>query len=288
MPELPEVETIRRDLQKNITGCRIESVNLHTPEVLINNDQIRLDGYRIDSIGRRGKYLLVRLAGSEDAGAQPVWMIVHLRMTGRLYLQDSGVTGAKHVHVSFRLRGPDGLTADKQLVFQDTRRFGRIWVLPADSLGNPLDLPGGLRTLGPEPLDENFTAEVLGRQLGKRPHTPIKGALLDQKVLAGLGNIYADEALFLSGITPSRMTGSLKSAEISRLTASIRKVLEQAVSCQGTTLRDYVDGWNRKGRFQECLQVYGRGGSPCLTCGSEISKQKLAGRTTCWCPTCQS
>ena len=173
------------------------------------------------------------------------------------------------------------------LDFHDTRRFGRIWLLRLDSKGRLQNAPGGFYLLGPEPLSDHFSARQLAKQLARRKKTPVKAALLDQTVLAGLGNIYVDESLFVARLHPARLTGTLDEQAIKRLHRSIRKILRYAISCQGTSLRDYVDGWNQKGRFQECLMVYGRSGQPCRKCGSIIKKTRLAGRTTSFCPNCQ-
>lgn len=287
MPELPEVETIRQDLSREITGCYIDKVISYTPGVLINEHDISISGQQITDIQRRGKYLLIKLSGGKSDRKDIFWMVVHLRMTGRLYIQNTDSLHGKHIHVCFSLSCPERKKSGKTLVFQDTRRFGRIWLLISDREGQPTGATEGLQQLGPEPLDQNFDGHQLADQLKKRPRTSIKGALLDQRVLAGLGNIYADEALFAAGINPARPAESLNAQEIDKLADSIRRILSYAVSCQGTTLRDYVDGWNRKGKFQNRLQVYGRAGSPCLICSSEIKKMKLAGRTTSWCPVCQ-
>ncbi len=277
MPELPEVETVRRSLLPSVVGCLIAHTEILTPGVLINAG-LPLTGWLIDGIDRRGKYLIFALSGNERMAR----LIVHLRMTGRLLLQEEDRLPEKHTHVRFRLEPTEGGGQTIWLVFHDPRRFGRIWLIEdADAMQ-----PQGLCLLGPEPLGEHFDVKHLAEVLARRKSS-LKAVLLDQKLIAGLGNIYADEVLFASELNPARVASSLSPIEIDMLTTAIRAVLSRAIDCCGTTLRDYADGWNRKGTFQDCLMVYGRGGQPCRNCGATILKAKMAGRGTCWCPACQ-
>ena len=170
-------------------------------------------------------------------------------------------------------------------MFQDTSRFGRIWLEPA---GPAETSPKSLDKLGPEPFAHEINAQVLARQLKRHPRLALKAALLDQSVLAGIGNIYADEILFAAKLAPQRPAGSLTEAELERLSEVIPLIINRAIELCGTTLRDYVDGWNQSGSFQDFLMAYGRAGQDCKVCGQIMQKTKLAGRTTSWCPTCQS
>lgn len=278
MPELPEVETVRRSLLPVVCGRIISLAEILTPGVLLGG-RTPLTGWRIEQISRRGKYLVFDLT----AGQKTARLIVHLRMTGRLLLQTTDQLPVKHTHIRLRLDPESGQPGDPiWLIYNDPRRFGRLWLL-ADEAAAP---PAGFLKLGPEPLDPGFNASSLAEQFLRR-RSSLKAVLLDQTVIAGLGNIYADEVLFASGLHPARSASSLKAIEIERLSEAIVQVLTHAIDCQGTTLRDYVDGWNRKGTFQDCLMVYGRAGQPCRQCGTIISQTRLAGRSTCWCPVCQ-
>lgn len=274
MPELPEVETVRRSLLPLLTGWTITAVSSLTLGVLSIDPSLTLTGLTIKTIRRRGKYLLFDLI----PGA--VCMVVHLRMTGQFHYLDQPPILQKHDHVLLALERAGSLA---WLVYHDTRRFGRIQVLPAGEIGRL----SGLAVLGPEPLVDSFNGDLLARRLARRQKTSLKAALLDQTVLAGLGNIYADESLFAAGISPLRRAGSLSPAEADRLADIIRRVLTAAIGCRGTSIRDYVDGLNVRGHFQYQLQVYGRGGQPCLRCGTPLVRRTIAGRTTCSCPVCQ-
>ena len=279
MPELPEVETIRRSLLPIILQRTIGAVVVDTPAVLLaETGTIR--GRRITAVRRRGKYLLFFL---EKPGADPLWLLIHLRMTGRLTVQPEAEPVKKHTHVRIELLPPAG-GEPVFLIFQDTRRFGRLWLAPAIS---PDSWPDCLNDLGPEPLEPPLTDDRLSGQLERHPALSLKAALLNQSVIAGIGNIYADEILFAAGLAPERSVAALTPEERGRLNQAIPAVLSRAIELCGTTLRDYVDGWSRAGRFQACLMVYGRSGLPCRVCGRVIRKKKLAGRTTSWCPFCQ-
>jgi formamidopyrimidine-DNA glycosylase len=280
MPELPEVETIRRSLLPTVTGRIVGQVVIDTPAVFALPDPGLVQGLCVATIRRRGKYLLFYLTGQ---GADPVWLIVHLRMTGRLTLQPEASPVKKHTHVRIELVSA-GAAEPVWLIFQDTRRFGRLWLQQSPS---PDTWPDCLAGLGPEPLDPPVTAGSLTIQLARHRGLSLKAALLDQSVIAGIGNIYADEILFAAGLPPDLCVASLTMPNLERLAEAIPAVLTRAIELCGTTLRDYVDGWSQKGRFQACLMVYGRAGLPCRVCSHEIHKKKLAGRTTCWCPVCQ-
>jgi len=281
MPELPEVESIRLSLLPRVTGRTIGTVLADTPGVLVDTDSSSLSGLTISGIRRRGKYLVFDLGQSGD-GPVTAFLMVHLRMTGRLTLQPQSQPVRPHTHV--RLELLSGCLEPVWLIFQDTRRFGRIWLIPAP---DGAQWPGHLARLGPEPLDPAFNAQVLKQQMARHARLSVKAALLDQTIIAGLGNIYADESLFRAGLYPARKVAGLQINEYTRLAHAITQVLAEAIACCGTTLRDYVDGWSREGQFQNFLNVYGQAGKPCRRCTSLISKGKLAGRTTSWCPVCQ-
>jgi len=280
MPELPEVETVRLSLEPLILGARIGAINELTPGVLINLAGVETQAvdWRITALRRRGKYLLIDLVDD-------LLLVAHLRMTGQFIFQDPPSSFQKHDHISILLeKNQDSLPNGKfQLVFHDTRRFGRIWLLKTDQLPQLAGLAG----LGPEPLDHDLTGKQLRDRLKRRARTSLKAALLDQTVIAGLGNIYVDETLFLARISPNRAAGSISLTEIERLLGCMREVLTRAVHARGTSVKDYVDALNVRGSFQYQLQVYGRGGQPCTNCGAPLNKIVLAGRTTVYCPHCQ-
>ncbi len=273
MPELPEVETIRRTLEKKILYRPVRGVEVLYPKVLRNCSEEQLErallGRSFIELDRRGKYLLCSL----DSGQQ---LVIHLRMTGRLTAVPTDAAVEKHT--SFRFHLQDGL--DLRLV--DQRKFATVDLV--DCLGG--GAVKALEILGKEPLDEDFTPEYLAEQLADR-RAAVKSVLLDQRRVAGLGNIYADESLHRAGIFPGKIAGKLTQEEIKRLHESIQQVIREGITHRGTTFRDYVDGEGRRGGFQDLLRVYGREGEPCTTCGEPIARIKLAGRSSCFCPRCQ-
>lgn len=272
MPELPEVENIRLTLARNIVGQEIKEFEILWPDIFINetdsDPNILLIGKKVESIGRRGKYLLINIEGGAT-------LILHFRMTGKLIYYPEAHEPDKHTHAVFRLE-------NGQLHHSDIRKFGRIQLIET---GFQEQVPA-IAKLGPEPLDDCFTIELFGQKLsGKKSN--IKAALLDQVIIAGIGNIYADEALFRAGIRPDRKTKSLKVSEVILLYDAIQKVLKEGIKAGGTSFRDYRDGDGNKGVFQENLYVYGRAGQTCKKCGSVLEKEKIAGRTSVYCPECQ-
>lgn len=277
MPELPEVETIRRSLLPLIQGREIINIEILHPDVLINHDQRPLHGWEITGLRRRGKYLLIDLVQASDP-AEGALLMVHLRMTGKLLYRTEEIEPTKHTHLRFSLKGENIAWLD----FEDVRRFGRVWLLPAfGELENP-----GLASLGPEPLSAEWSLESFWDILQRR-RTSIKAVLLDQTVVAGIGNIYCDEALFRAGISPDRPSNSLNEEETARLQEAVRYVIKEGIGHRGTSFRDYVDGLGGKGYFQQHLQVYRRNGQKCTVCGETIVKRKIAGRGTHICPQCQ-
>ena len=271
MPELPEVETIRLSLQPKLIDTTISGGELLLPKMLQNWLPAEfwdlIIGRKIKSLKRRGKYLLFHLSGGLVLG-------IHLRMTGQLIVEPN--SAPLHKATYFRLK----LTNDTELRFRDQRKFGRIMLFPADSP------PDSILKIGPEPLKPDFTVTVLKRQLSRRK-TAIKKVLLDQEVLAGLGNIYTDEALFIAGIHPVRPANSLTDPELIFLHTAIIQVLQEGIEHRGTTKRDYCDGEGKPGSYQEKLRVYGRKGLPCVNCQAPIVKMILGGRGTHFCPLCQ-
>jgi formamidopyrimidine-DNA glycosylase len=274
MPELPEVETIRARLAPRLEGRRLERVEIVDPRLTRPEppDAIAaaLEGERIAALSRRGKYLVFAFESGRH-------LLVHLRMTGNVeHPAHGGLAGDPYRRAVVRL--DDG----SDVAYRDVRRFG-TWALlePGE-----LDDYFAARRLGDEPLERGFTTRALTRSLAGR-RAPIKAALLDQRAAAGIGNIYADEALWRARIHPLRRAGSLHTDEIARLRKAIRAALEMGIARQGATLRDYRDPEGRRGRMQDAFKVYGRAGEPCVRCGTPIEKTRAGGRGTWYCPHCQ-
>jgi len=272
MPELPEVETIRISLSSCLPGRQIQAVEVWREGVLLSRPE-RLEGLTILDLERRGKYLQINLSDRSR-------LLVHLRMTGRLFYCDACPEPEKHTHVQMRLL-PEGC-----LTYVDSRRFGRLQQFgPNEPLTGSAF--GGMEKLGPEPLGVSLTTDHLLKESGRHARMPIKSLLLNQEAIAGLGNIYADETLHLAGIHPQKPAGTLSAQQAEELCDAIRNVIGKAIDSRGTTLRDYVDGHRIPGTFQYELQVYGRKGQLCRRCGGQIIACVLSGRTTCFCPDCQ-
>jgi formamidopyrimidine-DNA glycosylase len=267
MPELPEVETIRRQLAPRLEGRRLATVRVLDSRLTRPLDPhevaAELQGERVASVERRGKYLVVRLEG----GAA---LLVHLRMTGSF-----GFEPVTHERALVELE--DG----SRLAYRDVRRFGTWLVVAADELEPYLDAKNG-----PEPLGARFTAGWLAERLARR-RAPLKTVLLDQRVVAGLGNIYADEALWRAELSPLRPASSLTLDEVRRLHRAIRAALRTGIDRQGSTLRDYATPDGSAGGMQREFRVYGRGGEPCPRCRQPIAKTRVGGRGTWYCPRCQ-
>lgn len=276
MPELPEVETVRRGLnattlQQKIVGGDVlleRTIAAPTPTEFFE----LLQGRAIAQWHRRGKYLLGELA--DGAG----WLGVHLRMTGQLFW----TTPAEPVQTHCRVRL--FMAADRELRFIDQRTFGQMWAVPPGVA--PEQVIIGLQKLGPEPLSEDFTPDYLKTQLRRRMR-PIKNALLDQAIVAGIGNIYADEALFLSGIRPQKLCSRLRGKQFQRLHTAIQDVLTEAIAARGTTFDSFRDVEGINGRYGQRAWVYDREGEPCRRCGTPIQRLKLAGRSAHFCKHCQ-
>ncbi|MFN8051731.1 MAG: bifunctional DNA-formamidopyrimidine glycosylase/DNA-(apurinic or apyrimidinic site) lyase [Acidimicrobiales bacterium] len=266
MPELPEVDTIRRQLVGGLVGRQVVAAWAH-PSAKFSDAPTAL-GAGIESLTRRGKYLIAGLDDDRE-------LIVHLGMTGSLRIVD-GVDEPTDAYV----RAWWDLSDGTRLVFRDVRRFGRIAVVPA---GDHRSLPT-LAALGPEPFDDAFTGDHLWRAV-RASDRHLKTQLLSQRPVAGLGNIYADEALWAAGIHPADR--SITRARAATLVGTIRDALRSGLDHGGTTLRDYVDADGEAGGNQHHLHCYGRGGEPCERCATPLRRAVLDARTTTWCPACQ-
>jgi len=274
MPELPEVETIRRGLQATLVGDQIESVQVlrsqsvahPRPRVLAQN----LPGHKFLAIARRGKYLIMSL--TKDAA-----LIVHLRMSGRLLLVPGNSVGGKFLRVRLKL------TSGRELHFEDMRVFGRIWFKTENELLT--DVVPALDLLGVEPLTQ-LTGPGLFKLFRNRSQA-VKSAIMDQQLLAGIGNIYADESLFHARIHPQLPAKRVTRAQSERLVAEICRVLNRAIALGGTSLRDYTDSQGVNGNYQHAASVYGRTGQPCQVCGRDIKRVRIGGRSSHFCANCQ-
>ena len=273
MPELPEVETIRQKLEPHLVGRRFDRVEIHDPRLVRPFDPVavaaELEGERVSALERRGKYLIVWFESGRA-------LLIHLRMTGSLRHASNGtLAGDPHRRAVVKL--DDG----SDVAYRDVRRFGTWQLLEAGELEPYLE-----ERLGVEPLGRAFTARRLAQRLEGR-RAPIKAALLDQRTVAGLGNIYVDEALWRAQVHPLRPAGTLELDELTRLTRSIKDALKAGVKRQGASLRDYSTPDGERGRMQDRFRVYGRDGDPCRRCRTPIDKIRTAGRGTWYCPNCQ-
>ena len=280
MPELPEVETVRRGLERQTQGFEISRVEVHRARAIaspVNPTAFAsaLCGCRVGAWSRRGKYLMSQLSrGGEDAGS---WG-VHLRMTGQFLWLETPKPACSHTRVQLFD------ASNQELRFVDTRSFGQMWWVPP---GEPLDsVITGLGRLGPEPFSPAFSAAYLADRL-RGSKRPIKNALLDQALVAGVGNIYADESLFAAGIRPATASGSLGVSQLERLRQALVEVLETSIGAGGTTFSDFRDLTGNNGKYGGVAWVYRRGGEPCRHCQTPIQREKLGGRSSHWCPSCQ-
>lgn len=267
MPELPEVETIRATIEPRVVGRRVLGVRVGERRLrrpIAPDFEQRLLGRRIEAVRRRAKYLLL------DVGDGLRW-VVHLGMSGRFCVGEPP-TGMTHVHVVADLEG------GVRLWFRDPRRFGMM-ILSVDD--------ADLGTLGVEPLSEAFDDEFLWRETRRHRRLSVKTLLMDARVVVGVGNIYANEALFDAGIRPTRRCGRLSRADVGRLVAAVRAVLDRAIANRGTSLLDYRDADGNQGDFQRSLRVYERDGESCRRCGRTIRRCVIAARGTFYCPDCQ-
>jgi formamidopyrimidine-DNA glycosylase len=302
MPELPEVETIARDLRPHLVGRTIVRCELSFPSIVRHPEpEAFIDsvaGMRIESVGRRGKYILIGLVNE-------LLLVVHLGMTGQLRLVNANSPLEKHTHAVFALDGgasvgPSGAPRhlpmngeepaghhringeERQLRYRDPRRFGRLLLGTQDELLLSKKMP----RLGPEPIDPDFAADELYQRLRRR-RTALKAVLLDQTAIAGVGNIYADESLHRARLRPDRIAATVSRKSAQRLHESLRESLAAAILNRGSSVDTYRDAWGEVGGQQEKLLVYGRAGEPCFTCGRPLSVIRIAGRTTVFCRRCQ-
>jgi formamidopyrimidine-DNA glycosylase len=278
MPELPEVETIRRDLHRKVKDKEIKFVTVNTPKIVkeppISEFCTQIEGKVFKNINRRGKYLVIEL----DSGKK---LVIHLGMTGLLiypFNEDSKkIINVKHNHLVFTFI--DGT----KLIFNDVRKFGKIYLV------SNLNKIKGMAKLGLDPLDDCFKEEIFVQILNKKKKSKIKSFLMNQEFITGLGNIYVNEVLYRANIHPLRKISSLHKEEIGNLYQQIKLVLNKAIKSGGSTVADeaYLNTDGEKGKFAEKLQVYARKGEPCLKCGHSIDVVRIEGRSSFICPQCQ-
>jgi len=270
MPELPEVETIVRQLNAALKGKKIKSAKVSLSRLVkcpVKKFRKAVEGAVVKRIGRRAKMIIVGLSNGCS-------LVIHLKMTGQLI---AGGTPGKHTHIIYEFAGGG------RLIHNDLRRFGFVKVMPTAELDNFF----AQEKFGPEPLEKSFTPRLFAGMLAGKKGKKIKPLLMDQKFISGVGNIYGDEILFFAGVLPERKAGSLSSEEIKKIYAGIKKILSLAVKKRGSSTDDYLDARGKKGDFVKFLKVYGREGEPCKKCGAEIRRLKIGGRSAHFCPRCQ-
>ena len=270
MPELPEVETTRRGIEPLVVGVRVAAVVVRRGDLRqpVSKNLATIEGRRVTAVRRRAKYLLLDL---DDGNT----LLIHLGMSGSLRVVATAQPWKPHDHLAITL------ASGNQLRFHDPRRFGLVLLLSGDPLAHPL-----LASLGPEPLEDGFTPARLAAACAART-AAIKLVIMDAKVVVGVGNIYASEALFRAGIRPQTPAKRLTKARLARLVAAIRAVLTDSLAAGGTTLRDFLHSGGEPGYFKQRLFVYGRKAEPCRVCGTAIRHAVLGQRATYWCPQCQ-
>lgn len=270
MPELPEVETTRRGIEPHVRGKTVTEVIVrrHDLRQPVSKDLPVIEGRKITSVGRRSKYLLLGIADGST-------LLIHLGMSGSLRVISPGDAWKTHDHVGITLSN------GKQMRFHDPRRFGLVLRLTGDPAEHAL-----LNHLGPEPLEDGFTVEHLQAACAKRS-AAIKVVIMDAKVVVGVGNIYASEALFRAGILPKTAANRVSRPRLAKLVAAIREVLTDAIREGGTTLRDFLNSDGEPGYFRQRLFVYERKGEPCRVCSTPVRHAVLGQRSTYWCPKCQ-
>ena len=286
MPELPEVETVRKGLEQKASDFHISEVEvLKERTIASKGGSIRfislMKGLKVNSWGRRGKYLIASLSkanSTKNSFSICGWWVIHLRMTGQFQFHTKHSIPCTHTRV--RMWNKEG----EELRFIDIRNFGQMWFIEGNN--SPENCITGLQKLGPEPFSKDFNYSYLKSQL-KGKKRSIKSSLLDQTLIAGIGNIYADESLFLAGILPTREAGKIKSNELKKLCNSIVKTLKTSIGEGGTTFSDFRDLEGINGNYGGQALVYRRANEPCKTCGTKIQRMKVSGRSTHWCPDCQ-
>lgn len=282
MPELPEVETVRLGLESRTQGMTISKVAVLRQRTIASPQEpalfeLALGGCVIEAWQRRGKYLIAKLGHGD--GSQAGHWGVHLRMTGQFLWIEEPTPVCAHTRVRFW--NPAG----QELRFIDTRSFGQMWWVPPHT--PPETVITGLTRLGPEPFDPQMTADYLQKRL-QGSKRAIKNALLDQSLIAGVGNIYADESLFAAGIRPDTASGCLSLGRLARLQQCLVEVLRASIGAGGTTFSDFRDLKGLNGNYGSQAWVYRRSGQPCRRCGNPIQRQRLGGRSSHWCPCCQT
>jgi formamidopyrimidine-DNA glycosylase len=281
LPELPEVETVRRGLEPVLVGHGIARADVRRPDLrwpFPDRLAERLQGARVETLGRRSKYLLAALDSGET-------LIVHLGMSGRILVSGAQVGAFHHPHPAPEKHDHLVLDLDggARVTLNDARRFGAVDLWPSASVEEHRLLAG----LGPEPLGNRFDGGRLAERMAKRV-TPVKAVLLDQRVVAGLGNIYVCEALWRARVSPLRLARDVTAAEAEAIVAAVRAVLLDALEAGGSSLRDYRRADGELGYFQHSFAVYGREGEPCRRCGAAITRAVQAGRSSFFCPGCQA
>lgn len=287
MPELPEVETVRRGLQSLIVGRTVKSITHDTAKGFPNaaaDVEAFLIGAKITEVRRRAKVLLIDLSTNYT-------LVIHLKMTGQMvFVAKAARFGAGHPNESLIGSLPDRSTRvvftfddDSHLYFNDQRKFGWVRLMPTPEVPN-IDF---MKKVGPEPLEAEFSADEFAERFKRRAKTSIKAALLDQTVIAGVGNIYADESLWGARIHPKRLVGSITTQEFTRLYTELRSVMNMAIEKGGSTDKNYVNAEGKRGSYLTFARVFRREGKPCPRCGTTIIKTKVAGRGTHICPHCQ-
>jgi formamidopyrimidine-DNA glycosylase len=291
VPELPEVETVRLGLQRQTRDFLIGKVEVLRDRAIAEPPdpalfRLALEGCTIGQWSRRGKYLLAEL-GDPDGQRAGIWG-VHLRMTGQFLWIDApegGGSGPEDSDPGRHTRVRIWERSGAELRFIDTRSFAQMWFVPA---GRAVEsVISGLAKLGPEPFDPGFSATYLQERLRGSQRT-IKSALLDQSLVAGIGNIYADESLFAAGILPQTASGRLGGRRLERLRGAVVEILQTSIGAGGTTFSDFRDLTGTNGNYGGQAWVYRRGGMPCRRCGTTLMRERLAGRSTHWCPSCQT
>lgn len=274
MPELPEIETIKRQLSKKLQGKKITDIEIRFQKILkgitAKNFKKVVKEAKIKNIGRRAKLVLITLSTSNT-------LIIHLKLTGRLLFVSKKTEPTKHTRIIFYL------SSGGKLFFEDIRKFGFIKAVPTEDL----ELFFQKERFGPEPLEKGFSLKIFKELLIKKSRSKIKPLLMEQKFIAGVGNIYSSEACFCAGILPTRIAGSLKDEEIKKLYNCLRKILRAAIKTKGSSVDAYRDVSGQKGKYEPFLKVYGRGGEKCLKCGNIIKTTRLGGRGTAYCGKCQ-
>ncbi len=270
MPELPEVETIKRQLNRKIKGKKIKTVEVRLPRFVkypLKKFKQIVIGAKIGNVSRRAKLLIIELSNE-------YYLVIHLKLTGQLIFNSQPT---KHTHLIYYF------TDGSHLVHNDLRQFGFVKVIPKKELADFL----AKEKYGPEPLTKEFTLKLFRELLSKRKKAKIKPLLMDQTWLAGIGNLYSDEILFLAKILPYRKAETLKETEIKRIYQGIKKILALAVSRRGSSSDQYVDAVGQKGNYLPLVKVYRREGKPCYLCGTKIERLKIGGRSAHFCPKCQ-